>query len=145
MELVCDVGASVGPVVRVPLTVHDGGTVEVSARIRVAGQYALWLYFCRANVPFEKMAQLLGEKLSGHSSGVPIPIRWEVLDAVGGAELASGDQITNGSNSWSRSEAGRLISFLQLSPGLVRLRATIKSPVPQFAEIQSHLELEFPK
>lgn len=133
-----------GTIVRVPLAVSDAASVQVTARIRVAGQHALRLCFSRATVSFEQMARLLGESLSGNG-GTPIPIRWEVLSLVDEVRLACGDQITNGSNSWSRREAGRLISFITLSPGRIVLRATVTSPVPEFAGIQSHLMLELPK
>jgi hypothetical protein len=131
------------------------GTLEREFDVPVSETYELFLEFekrghaddeLRALIGIpnrDELHALVGMPKVGAATGVAVPVRWFVIDAVTGQVAVSGERATSAANSWSGSHVKRFVDRFALPRGHFLFRGEVVRDVAPLQAIHARMRLCF--
>jgi hypothetical protein len=124
-----------------PVDLTKAVELEKNVRVWVSDCYFLSLVFDRRNQTTEHIFSVVGLPPQLGDAGVPVQVRWRLVDVRTNDSPANGDRETIGSNASSRRELERLLEQFDLASGKYRFSLTVPNAAPAFAGINTRVVL----
>lgn len=125
------------------IALSPNGILEREFDVTVSETYELFLEFEKQGHPDAELRALIGFPKSGASTGVAVPVRWMVTDAITGKVTVSGERASTAVNSWSGRHIQRFLDQFALPRGHFLFRGEVTRDVSSLRGINARLRLCF--